>query len=624
MLAQLSIFEEVSSNVPVPDVKDVRTENQIGKNVAYDVGEKILYSRKELHSLKESFQQCRSQERLRDLENTSSSVAAEMITKKELFSSFSLEDEKNRGVDAKVAKCKQLIIQRISTAPNNDMSSRAAFLKASTQLLDLLSECTTWEQFSSFVAAMNKQLYLEDRGVRDIKSFIHELKEKIEVLQHSEELDKESKLKYLFRRKEEAQIRYQDIEKARESYFRILGEKYASFFLKRSSRDSTLKIVAKIKSWDDLIKSKQKRITKGNGPVWQRTLPERPDRTGGRINSIERPEDLVSRLKFRGCQFGHYVDDRVGLEHLSRFYESVVDLSDLLGVDEEVISLGKLGIAFGARGRGKALGHFEPDNLVINFTKEKGSLGVAAHELAHFFDCMLFEKSHSGNHQGFGYLSDLSNNGAGVPTTLLLAMGELMTQIKEGEAIAYYQNENGLETRWTIGGELKSMYSECKGNILEVMKKKHQKLKNEKEYALSQIRYFEDEEKVTKRLNSQLTKRLKKFSQALAWYHERETGERLDVIAYPSDKSEFMRTSIALDRGKEGKYWSSNRELFARCFEAWVEDQLIKKNRRSDYLVAGTNNSAAYPVGKERKEINIKMNSIVNELVECLFNKGRK
>jgi len=624
MLAQLSIFEEAPTNLQAPSVKDVRTENQIGKNVAYDVGEKILHSRKELHSLKDSFQQCRSQERLRDLEATSSSIAAEMITKKELFSSFSLEDEKSRGVDPKVAKCKQLIIQRISTSPSNDVSSRAAFLRASTQLLDLLSECTTWDQFSSFVADMNKQLYLEDRGVMEIKIYLQELQEKIELLQYSKDLVKERQIKSLFKRKEELQTRCQDIEKARESYFRILGEKYASFFLKSSSRESTLKIVSKIKSWDDLIKSKQKRTTKGNGPVWQRNLPERPDRTGGRINSIERPEDLVSRLKFRGCQFGHYVDDRVGLEHLSRFSESVVDLSDLLGVDDEVISLGKLGIAFGARGRGKALGHFEPDNLVINFTKEKGSLGVAAHELAHFFDCMLFEKSHSGNQQGFGYLSDLSNNGVGVPTTLLLAMGELMTQIKEGEALAYYQNENGLETRWTIGSELKSMYSECKGNILEVMKKKHHKLKNEIEYALAQIRYFEDEEKVTKRLNSQFTKRLKKFSQALAWYHERETGERLDAIAYPSNKSEFMRTSIALDRGKEGKYWSSNRELFARCFEAWVEDQLIKMNRRSDYLVAGTNDRAAYPVGKERLKINIKMNSFVNEMVECLFNKGRK
>lgn len=56
------------------------------------------------------------------------------------------------------------------------------------------------------------------------------------------------------------------------------------------------------------------------------------------------------------------------------------------GVPSKALSLnGTLGLALGARGKGKAAAHFEPSNLVINLTKTQGA-GSLAHEWFHALD----------------------------------------------------------------------------------------------------------------------------------------------------------------------------------------------------------------------------------------------
>jgi hypothetical protein len=63
-------------------------------------------------------------------------------------------------------------------------------------------------------------------------------------------------------------------------------------------------------------------------------------------------------------------------------------LADVVGLPLEGIShQGQLGIAFGARGHGSALAHYEPVQRVINLTRKKG-VGSLAHEWGHFIDNM--------------------------------------------------------------------------------------------------------------------------------------------------------------------------------------------------------------------------------------------
>lgn len=51
----------------------------------------------------------------------------------------------------------------------------------------------------------------------------------------------------------------------------------------------------------------------------------------------------------------------------------------------------RLAIAFGSRGKGNALAHYEPSRAVINLTKMKGA-GSLAHEFGHALDDMLGQR----------------------------------------------------------------------------------------------------------------------------------------------------------------------------------------------------------------------------------------
>jgi hypothetical protein len=76
-------------------------------------------------------------------------------------------------------------------------------------------------------------------------------------------------------------------------------------------------------------------------------------------------------------------------------------------------------------------------------------------------------------------------------------------------------------------------------------------------------------------------------------------------------RSEFLDVSAGLTTSKNS-YWTRPREMFARCLEAYVQDQLEDNDRQSSYLVAGTRDFDPrlgreyhpYPMGEERKRIN--------------------
>lgn len=97
-------------------------------------------------------------------------------------------------------------------------------------------------------------------------------------------------------------------------------------------------------------------------------------------------EDLATTFGFRGIQFGNWTNDADRQAALNQAYDAFMDLADILGVSPKALSLaGELGIAFGARGGGSALAHYEPDEIVINLTKTKGA-GLLAHEWWHALD----------------------------------------------------------------------------------------------------------------------------------------------------------------------------------------------------------------------------------------------
>lgn len=118
-----------------------------------------------------------------------------------------------------------------------------------------------------------------------------------------------------------------------------------------------------------------------------------PDWRGGRDVTTR---EIMDTFGFRGIEFGRWLPQGERQSLLNITYDSMCDLTDLLGVPRRFVSIGGVcGLAFGSRGRGRNSGaaHFERDTWVYHFTRTdpKGSF---AHEMAHAFDAALFVRNY--------------------------------------------------------------------------------------------------------------------------------------------------------------------------------------------------------------------------------------
>jgi hypothetical protein len=116
------------------------------------------------------------------------------------------------------------------------------------------------------------------------------------------------------------------------------------------------------------------------------------------------PEVFAETFGFRGVQFGNYVEQGRRQSDLNQAYDALMDMAAVLGIPPRAISLnGRLGLAFGARGKGgknAPAAHYEPDTVVINLTKGSGP-GSLAHEWWHGLD-NYFARENGGS----GYVTD--------------------------------------------------------------------------------------------------------------------------------------------------------------------------------------------------------------------------
>lgn len=115
------------------------------------------------------------------------------------------------------------------------------------------------------------------------------------------------------------------------------------------------------------------------------------ERTGSNYNFFRLHDGnvLLTRYGLRGGEFGNYTTAKDRLGSINMAYDAFEDLYTACGISPKDVSLGgKLAIAFGARGRGNALAHYEPLKNVINMTKKRGA-GSLAHEWGHALDMYI-------------------------------------------------------------------------------------------------------------------------------------------------------------------------------------------------------------------------------------------
>ena len=134
-------------------------------------------------------------------------------------------------------------------------------------------------------------------------------------------------------------------------------------------------------TWEDV----KNRDNVGKGDVRNESNRERTGRDWRDGKDVS-DKDFMDAFGFRGVQFGNWVKQQERQQSLNEAFDALHDLASILNIPTKAISLGgELGLAFGARGSGKAMAHFERSQVVINLTKTKGA-GSLAHEWFHALD----------------------------------------------------------------------------------------------------------------------------------------------------------------------------------------------------------------------------------------------
>ncbi|WP_156507716.1 LPD5 domain-containing protein [Halioglobus sp. HI00S01] len=185
------------------------------------------------------------------------------------------------------------------------------------------------------------------------------------------------------------------------------------------------------------------------------------ERTGAlrRESANVSPEQFEQTFQFRGVQFGKYVEQKKRQSDLNQAYDALMDLSAVMRCRPHELSLdGKLGLAFGARGRGgknAAAAHYEPDGVIINLTKNSGA-GSLAHEWWHALDNYLAKREGSTE-----YLSEFAAEGfsRNLPESTVDAFASLRSSITSTDLVKrsvmadgtrekdYWQTEREMSAR---------------------------------------------------------------------------------------------------------------------------------------------------------------------------------
>lgn len=343
--------------------------------------------------------------------------------------------------------------------------------------------------------------------------------------------------------------------------------------------------------------------------------------------------DYLNTFNFRGGEYGNWMNEADRQVSMNMGYEALMDLASVLGIENEDIALnGELSIAFGARGSGNALAHYEPLRKVINLTKTKGA-GCLAHEWWHALDDYIGTQF---NVDGMASetLNDVGNDRrrrSDFPemTALVRSLMYKTVHLTEEEA-----HEKAVKDTETIRDRYLNRMHVCLFNTraflnLDLSKKEEfdNIMKSFREHeGNADERLKEFYEKITGKESSKITSTL--IEEAWSWcnaavaernvHHAPETETRL---------TQYFKDAQEIDSryAKNGGYWQSITEMSARAFEAYVKDRL---GYTSDYLCAHADATlkiqgkepleahkvSIVPQGKEREDINANFDKVFEAL----------
>jgi hypothetical protein len=234
---------------------------------------------------------------------------------------------------------------------------------------------------------------------------------------------------------------------------------------------------------------------------------------------------LLTHFGLLGFEYGNWMPQDERFEYLTGTALGLYDLSKITGFKPNQIGLQGLSIAFGARGSGKALAHYEPANHTINLTR--------------FFS----EREKSKN-------NDYSGGGKG-------SLGH-----EWGHALDFYLAR-------------------------KIKYKRHFLTEIVADYA---------------RAGSEISNSIKEISGI-----EKRTFDLMFAIQYQMGKDKKVHFSKfrkrVSDQTNNSEYWTSNIEMFARSFEAYLNYAGRKAGIKNNTLFSTKYGSGVYPTDKEMEKL---------------------
>lgn len=397
----------------------------------------------------------------------------------------------------------------------------------------------------------------------------------------------------------------------------------ASFTSKEEAEAWTLKVLSGL---NDVPKQAKKNDAK------KKYVPEQLKNirhTGSvfRMGSVT-GDDYLNTFTFHGGEFGNWLNDNDRQYSLDYGYDAFYDLALALDIPSEAISMGGvLSIAFGARGSGNAMAHYEPLRQVINLTKTKGA-GSLAHEYGHAIDYIIGSK--------------VNKNSKSLLQTYMFGS---IPEVKKLVDTMLYSEVNGDERKKHFEKEFQKYKEICfKWITSELSDDVSQEIKDEAEsiaddmcrekgisfdmvdgFTCPVLLDFLKSNSGTSKHKKTVIEACKAASYAASRMKclENNTSFKKNTRYYENSK----KFANIYSKDSHG-YWDSKEEMFARAFACYVEDKLAALDITDDYLCGHADTCVAYdddmniipayPQGEERKRIN----KAFDELITALKEKG--
>lgn len=327
-------------------------------------------------------------------------------------------------------------------------------------------------------------------------------------------------------------------------------------------------------------------------------------------------QDYLDTFSFKGGEFGNWMSQNDRQASLNMGFDALKDLADTLKISDKDISYqGSLSIAFGARGSGNAVAHYERLRQVINLTKMRGA-GSLSHEWWHGLDDYMGQK--------LGAKGFLSENPHKHP--LFQKLIDTIKYKPETQEQAAKRNETqDTRTRRNAERWLDSI-------VLSSLKRKGGD-KDLAQYEKLKTAYLRGERgsvdllnDLKKSVSGHVIPKSERDKLLIFEGIMRSMDERTEPIISKTN-TEYYTNSQKMGEicEKDGGYWDSNTEMTARAFATYVMDKLPG---RSDYLAGHAECAVnftvdedgalqvlkAYPEGEERKAINAVFDELVAEL----------